>query len=402
MKRGYSCSGCQRGIVCLVAVLLFPVLAEGQLLTFTIDAVRESDGLTGSYPVETNIDWDLLAKFRGTIVFYMAIGSIDIVMTKLIDNGLSVDMPCAVATDVSLPSQRVIKGFVKDIAEKCQQKKVEPPGLVVIGYAVDSNPKLNWYMRQPLFGKNIVVTRNESGNEEFAQRIIQKGGSVIRFATIKLQPLTHTNAFVKGLAQIADYDWVIFTSPNGVEIFFQGLAEMQKDVRVLGSARIAVIGDVTAAKLKGFGIKADFVPSVYTSYDLARELLDFADLRTKKILCLRAENASDELPRLLLKQAGKVDTVSVYKVVPHRDQSDWLKDRIKQNQVDWITFASPSSVSSFFKQIDSDVVSGSRAKIASIGPMTSKELENVKIVPDAEAKKHTIDGLILAMENAAK
>jgi len=347
---------------------------------------------------KSNIDWNLLAKFSGTIVFYMGIGNLSFIAERLMENGMGADTPTAVIADATFPTQRVVKAALSDISENCKQQGIEPPAIIVIGAAADSNAQLNWFMKKPLFGKNIVVTRDTAGNAGFAAKIIDRGGNPIDFPTIEIRPLTHKNEFVRTLAKITEYDWIIFTSGNGVTIFFETVQGLGKDARVFGSAKIAAIGNGTAAKLSDFGIKADFVPSVFTGKELGKQLIAYTNLRSKKVLLLRSKIASNELVELLDKGGAEVQDVAVYTAVEEKSQCTWLIEEISNGRIDWLTFASPSSVNGFFEQIRSDLVNSGNVKVASIGPVTSERLKTLGVRIDVTAEDHTLDGLLDAIE----
>ncbi len=369
---------------------------------------------------KSNIDWPLLAKFGGTIVFYMAMGNLDFITGELIKNGVGKETPTAVIADVSLPNQRVVETSLAQISEKCKAEKIGPPAIVVVGAAAESDAGLNWFMNKPLFGKAIVVTRNEKGNADFAAKIIAEGGNPLKFTTIKIKPLTQSNRFLKTLAKIVEYDWIIFTSANGVTIFFDCLQSLGKDGRVFGSAKIAAIGSETAGRLSEFGIRADFVPSVFTSKELGKQLIGFANLQSKKVLLLRSQLAplevnrqgrqppprdrlltglaSNELAGLLIQAKAEVDDVAVYTVVAEKSECKWLAEKITEGTIDWLTFASPSSARGFFEQIGSELVNSSNIKVASIGPVTSEQLKNHGVRVDVQAAEHTIDGLLAAIK----
>jgi uroporphyrinogen III methyltransferase / synthase len=281
-------------------------------------------------------------------------------------------------------------------------RRTSPPAIIIIGEAAKRNSRLNWFMKKLLCGKNIVVTRDEKGNAEFAAKIIQRGGNAIELATIKIKPLTQTNQLLKISAKLAEFDWVIFTSSNGVSIFFDALREMGKDSRILGDAKIAAIGSETAAKLSEFGIRADFVPSVFTSEELGRQLTKYTNLRAKKVLLLRSELASDEFNKLLTEAGAEVQSAAIYKIVTQKNKCERLKKQISKGMIDWLTFASPSSVKGFFEQVSSDIKKASNVRIASIGPVTSQELKKFKIKVDVEADEHTTDGLLAAIEGTYK
>jgi uroporphyrinogen III methyltransferase/synthase len=308
------------------------------------------------------------------------------------------DTPAAVIADATLPTQRTTKAPLRLIADKCKQEKTEPPAIVVIGTAADSDDRLSWFMKKPLFGRNIVVTRDVPGNADFAAKIIQRGANPIQFPAIKLKPLTQTSQFLQTLAKLAEYDWIIFTSANGISIFFDYLQSLQKDSRVFGSVKIAAIGSETASRLNNFGIKADFVPTVFTGKELGKQLIGFANLKGRKVLLLRSDLASKELIELLEQAGAKVDDVPVYTTLTEKSECKWLKERISAGQIDWLTFASPSSAKGFFAQIRSDLANSSNVKVASIGPVTSEQLKNIGVRVDVEATEHTIDGLLAAIE----
>jgi uroporphyrinogen III methyltransferase/synthase len=347
---------------------------------------------------ESNIDWDLLARFRGTIVFYMAVGNLDSIAKRLMKNGMQKDTPTAVIADATLPTQRVVKAPLGRIADRCTQQQVGPPAIIVIGAAADSDSRLNWFMTMPLFGKSIVVTRDARGNAEFAAKIIGRGGNPIEFTAIKIRPLMNTSRFIRALARLMEYDWIIFTSSNGVEIAFDFLRTLGKDARVFGSAKIAAIGSETAAKLGEFGIKADFVPTVFTSKELGKQLVAFWNLHGKKVLLLRSHGASNELIEWLRHAGAEIDDVPAYRIATAKGKRSWLIRKITADETDWLTFASPSSARGFFEQIDFDLVNSSRLRVASIGPVTSEQLEELGVRVDVTAEEHTIDGLLRAIE----
>jgi len=347
---------------------------------------------------ESNIDWSCLAGFSGTIAFYMGVASLEFITDQLIEKGMDRDTPAAVIADATLPTQKMAKAPLRQIAEKCKQEKIEPPAVILIGPAADTGARFNWFVKKPLFGKNVVITRDTRGNADFAARIIRQGGNPLQFPTTEIIPLTETNRFLRTLAKITEYDWTIFTSANGVSIFFDVVRRLGKDARVFASAKIAAIGPQTADKLREFGITADFVPAAFTGRDLAKQLIAFTNLRDRKVLLLRSEAASKELPQILEQAQVQVDDVPLYAAQPVKGDCEKLKQDIAAGTIYWLTFASPSAVRAFFDQIPSNVINGSSTKVASIGPVTSAELKALGVRVDAEAAEHTIDGLLAAME----
>ncbi len=355
---------------------------------------READGKE-----ETNLDWDVLAHFPGTLVFYMGIGTLASIADNLIAHGMASETPVALVANATRPTQRVVRAPLGRIAEACAREQIEPPALIIVGAAAEGDTGLNWFMRQPLFGKTIVATRDPKGNAELAQKIVNRGGRPVEFTTVTIKPKTESNEFLKALAGIADHDWVIFTSPNGVTVFFDALAKLGKDARIFATVKLATLGVKTALSLERYGIRADFVPTVFTGRELGRQLMAHTNLREKRILLLRSELASNELPGLLLQAGADVQDVPIYTAVECKEDGRELLQQIQAGAIDWLTFASPSSARAFFARIPSDAVNASEAQVASIGPVTGAELVRLGVQVDLEAPEHTIDGMLAAIES---
>ncbi len=347
---------------------------------------------------QSSIDWGNLSHFSGTLCFYMAMENFDFIIEQLTSKGMSPDTPAAVIADATLATQRTVKATLATIANVCKSENIGPPAIIVIGATAKGDSRLEWLTKQPLFSKTIVITRDAEGNAELADKIVDKMGLAIELPVTKLKPLTDSTAFLKTLSEIKSYDWVIFTSATGVEQVFDVLSKLNKDARVFGSAKIAAIGTATASKLAKFGIRADFVPTTFTSRILAKELIETAQLRGRKVLLLRSKLASDELPDMLAKARAVVENVPVYTQEKNLCDLKNLSEMLAEKRIDWITFASPFAVTCFFEQIPAGFVKSSSAKVASVGPVTSKRLGEFGVKIDVEASEHTIDGMLAAME----
>jgi uroporphyrinogen III methyltransferase / synthase len=352
---------------------------------------------------QSKINWPLLAQFDGTLVFYMGMGNLESIAQNFIENGKPADTPAAVVCNVSLPTQKAAKGTLESISHLCTQEGIEAPAIIIIGNAADGDIRFDWLAKRPLFGKNIVLTRDAAGNNDFAEKIITRGGNPIQFPTIEIRPVNFRTMKTEDRIQnLEKYDWVVFTSANGVTIFFDAIQKQGKDARIFGRAKIATIGRQTAEKLAKLGIRADFVPDVYTSEELSAGLVKFSDLKDKKILLLRSQLASKELAESLGKAGAQVEDMAIYTAVPQNDDASELTEQIKAGQIDWLTFASPSAVDAFFKQINIGLFKTEKTRIASIGPVTSESLERLGVRVDVTAKVHTLDGLLDAIENVYK
>jgi uroporphyrinogen III methyltransferase/synthase len=312
------------------------------------------------------------------------------------------DTTVAVVTNATFPTQRMTKSTLGRVAQKCKEENVEPPAIIIIGRAADADPRFDWLRKLPLFGQTVVITRDTKGNAGLAAEVIERGANPLTFPTIELKSLTEKTDFLKALTRITEYDWIVFTSPNGVKLFFDLLKTLSKDSRVFAAAKIAAIGKETAAALATFGTKADLVPDTFTSQALAKQMIGSANLKGKKLLLLRSRIASDELPDLLRKAEAQIDDVPVYDVVRVKTDPEALITDIKEGKVNWLTFASPSAAESFFEQIPAELVNSSPAKVASIGPVTSEKLNVLGVGVHAEAAEHTVEGLLDAIELASR
>jgi uroporphyrinogen III methyltransferase/synthase len=296
--------------------------------------------------------------------------------------GLEADTNAIVVANASLPNQRIIIGSISNIADKCKKANLQPPAVMIIGKKC-----VSMLHGKPLFGKKIVMTRDAEGNAEFACRLTPRGAEAIDMPCFEIQEWTDKKEFRQAVEKIKNFDWVFFTSPAGVRIFFNGIRKLRKDVRIFGNVKIGCIGGETARAIEEYGINADFVPRHYTSADLTSEFVKKYRPRGKKILLLRSALAEE-----MEIEGAKTENVSIYTAV----KTNGGVSSIDEN-IDWITFASSFAVKCFFEKFELRDLGN--AMIASIGPVTTESLRKVGIEPTVEAKEHTIDGLIEAMEN---
>jgi uroporphyrinogen III methyltransferase/synthase len=342
---------------------------------------------------EVDIDFASLVKLGGTIVFYMAVKNMDKICPRLINAGLSADTNAFIVANACLANQRIVKGTVLDISRKCADEKIEPPAVLIIG-----KDCFSWFENLPLFDKNIVVTRDSQGNAELACKLAAMGARAIEYPAFKIQDLTDSEEFNQAVKEIANFNWVFFTSPKGVKLFFGALEKLNKDARVFGGTKIACIGSQTAAELDNFGIKADFTPKFFTSIEFARSFIKEHNPAGKKILLLRSALADNELAEKLSGNQAHVRQVSIYSAEKIKNDVSSLARQFKSDKIDWITFASSFAVKCFFE--DFKLKDLQKVKIASIGPATTEALKEIGITPAVEPAEHTIDGLIDAMEKA--
>jgi uroporphyrinogen III methyltransferase/synthase len=345
----------------------------------------------------SGIDWDALARFKGSIAFYMGLGNLSLIVSEFLTRGTHAQTPVCIIENATLPRQRVLRGTLSDIVAASADAGIGSPAIIIVGKAAAGQPRLDWFARLPLKGLRIATTRDAQGNSQFGQKVAALGGIAIPFETIRFKSLIDSNEFIAALARLSKYDWLIFTSHRGVEAFFESVTGFGKDARALGRTKVACVGDETAAALARFGIRADFVPTVFTGIDLAKQLIAAFDVTGKRMLLLRSAIAEPDLADLLKAADAVVDDVACYTSQPAAGDAVAIKEAITAGQVDWITFTSGSAARSFFTVVDASLLHGGKTKVASIGPVTSAELRKYGITVAAEAKDSTVDGILVAI-----
>ncbi len=351
---------------------------------------------------ESRLDYANMASFGGTIVFYMAMSRLDKITEGLMGHGKDPATLAAIVQHASTPRQRLLLSNLQDVAEQCRREGIEAPAIVIIGPTARTDTRKNWFMSQPLFGKRIVITRDRTGNEQFASLLSAEGAEAIAFDTIRIIDRTRETQVQQTLTQVSNFDWIFFTSANGIRYVFSALARMNHDVRALTGPKIACIGGESASCLAEFGVRADFVPTRYTSRAMVEELSKQESLAGKKIVLLRSGIAPDDLPRALIQRGAIVTDCPVYTVESQTNDPSMLLSQLSNNQIDWITFTSSSTVRSFFEPIPPDGVCASKVQIASIGSETTRQLKDLGVRVDLEAAVHTVRGMVDAMKGACR
>src|SRR5580658_2859161 len=262
---------------------------------------------------EPEVDWSQLAKAPGTKVVLMGIARIRQIADQLMANGMAADTPAAMIRWATTGRQQTLVGAVKTIADLAEKEDFKPPGLVVIGGVVRLREKLNWFERRPLFRRRIVVTRTREQASQLSRRLLELGADVLEVPTIRIVPPTQRLVIADVLLELNAYDWLVFTSPNGVSAFFEFFFKAFEDLRDIGGARIAAVGPATAAKLRELHLKVDAMPSEYVASKIAAVMAESGSLDNLKILLLRAEEANRELPRELESMGAIVDDAACYK-----------------------------------------------------------------------------------------
>jgi len=352
----------------------------------------------------TALDWEKLARGDGTLVFFMGVKNITNITANLIKHGRARSTPAAVIRWGTMAKQETIVSTLEKIALKIKQAHLRPPAITVIGPVVSLRRKLAWFERRPLFGQSIVVTRPQRQNAGLLALLDEAGAKIIEFPTIKTVPFSDYEILDKSIENLEAFDWAIFTSANGVKYFMERLKHYGRDRRRLNNIKIAAVGSATAGCLASFNIVADLVPEKYLAEGLMEEL-GKVQLKGRRILLPRAKKGRAILPEQLRKLGAEVVIAPVYETVAAETDTRELVAALKANQVDWVTFTSPSTAKNFVALLDDQLDIGQymkNVKVAAIGPIAAKATADLGIKVDVVADESTNAGLVAAIINAVR
>jgi len=352
----------------------------------------------------SSIDWPQVAKTPGTKVIMMGTDRIGTIARTLIDNGMAPATPIAMIRWGTTGQQQSIEGTLDTIGDVAKATRIGPPTVAVIGDVVKLRSKLNWFEHRPLFGQRIVVTRSREQAAQLSHQLIDLGADVLEVPTIKIEPPERKEGIVDALLELNSYDWLVFTSPNGVSSFFEYFFRQFHDMRDIGGCRIAAVGPATASKLKELHLQVDLMPDEALASSIAEAFAEFESIDNLKICLLRAEVATPGLPAALEAMGAIVDDIPCYRTVPETEDASGAAAKLLNAGADWITFTSASTVEHFHARFDLPALLKKfpQIKLASIGPETSKALLALNLKVDLEAKQHTSDGLIKGLLTAVR
>ena len=330
-----------------------------------------------------------------TLVFLMGLNNLDSIMKKLLELGKKPSTPVAVISCGTLPEQKSVLGTISDIAEKTRILDVRTPATIVVGEVASLGEAIGWHEKKPLFGKTIMVTREQEASSEFSELLASCGAKTIEFPTIKIKPVRNTREQELSVQNLADYDFLVFTSVNGVSNYFEVLASHGKDSRELKGKKIIAIGEKTSEELLKYNLTADYMPEVYTAEGII-SLAEKLNLDGRKILIPRALVAREFLPETLRAMGAMVEVLCVYEtLVPDhsKQELDAIKEGFSDAKIDLVTFTSSSTVTNFFSLLGKDPKLFAETGFACIGPITAATLLGFGFTPVATADIHTTRGL---------
>lgn len=340
---------------------------------------------------ETALDWPALAAFPGTLVFYMGVKRLAENAAALIEGGRDPEQPAAAIERGTWPGQRTVTATLGTIAQAVEREAIKAPALIVVGEVAARREELHWLERRPLHGRTVVVTRARAQASGLAKTLHGLGAQVVELPAIRIEPLTGAEEARAAARSIGEYDVICLTSPNGVELLFEAIADAGLDARALAGATVAAIGPGTARALAAHGIAADVVPERFVAEALV-EVLEDVEVEGKRVLVARAAEARDVLPDALRERGANVDVVALYETV--REAPDEKAIAAAQG-ADYVTFTSSSTVKNLLAALGDRFPAA--ARIVSIGPVTSETVRESGLEVAVEAGRHDVDGLLSAL-----
>jgi uroporphyrinogen III methyltransferase / synthase len=345
---------------------------------------------------EPELDWEGLAAFPGTLVFYMGVRQLERIASSLIAAGRPASQPAAVVERGTLPDQRTVTGTLATIAEVAEHEQVKAPAVTIVGAVAELAERLEWLPRRALAGHTVAVTRARAQASELARRLAELGATVVQAPSIRVRAISDPTP---PPLDPTPYDLICLTSPNGVRFLFERLAAGGRDARALAGARLAAIGPGTARALAERGVAADVVPERFVAESLVEAL---AGVEVRRALVARAREARDVLPDALRERGAEVEVLALYETVAEPLSEQTLA---AARTADYITFTSSSTVRFFLQAVAAGQTGTGSAvsvlspstRIVSIGPVTSATLRECGLEPHVEAQRHDIDGLVDAL-----
>ena len=341
----------------------------------------------------SSIDYAQLANAPGTKVFVMGVGRLREITGSFIQHGAAAETPIALTQWATTGAQKTIVGTLADIADIAESVNFGSPAVAVIGDVVREREKINWFEKRPLFGKRIVVTRTREQAGELSKALRDLGADVIELPTIRIEHPEDKQSFAEMVTHAHEYDWLVFTSPNGVERFFTAFFATYPDARSLGNPRIAAIGAGTAQKIREYRFAVDLIPEKFVAEGLI-DAFKKESVENLTMLWIKAAESRDVIYDGLIKLGAIVDECIAYRTVPETEDPTGAKARLAEQGADLITFTSSSTADHFFA-LGLDWPEGCAA--ASIGPVTSQTLRKHGMPPAFEENPHDIPGFVSAI-----
>lgn len=347
---------------------------------------------------DSMLAWDKIATGAGTLVFLMGMANLSHIAEKLMENGRDPRTPVALIRWGTRPEQRTLVGTLENIVDQAQAADFKHPVIIVVGEVVKLREQLQWFERKPLFGRRVVITRARNQANEFADCIEALGGEAWEFPTIAITPPLDFGPLDRAVQEVRQYNWIIFTSVNGVEAFFDRMRQLEKDIRDLCGIRLCAIGPKTRAALESYGLRIEYMPEEYVA-EAVIEQFRGENMHSKRVLLPRANIARKLLPEALREMGAIVDEVVAYRTVKGGGDINRLKEMLRSGSIHAVTFTSSSTVQNFVEMLGREemptLLDG--VVVACIGPITADTARRCDLPVHVTAKEYTIEGLTRAL-----
>lgn len=331
-----------------------------------------------------NIPFKEISKLNGTLVFLMGVSSMPFLMEGLLNAGMNPDTKAAIVENGTRYNQRKVIATISTLVEKANQYKIKSPAIIAVGNVCSLSNEFDWFMKKPLFGENVVVTRPKNSIGTLSDRLRELGAEVIEY------PCIDTIELDIDIPEIDKFDVITFSSKTAVEIFFKKLFAKGKDARYLNKVKIGAVGTQTAEELKKYAIIADFIPSIFDGAHLGKLISESIE-KNEKVLILNALKTSGDLEKSFEESEISFERIALYETIYKNDQSEELKNKIESNLVNWVLFTSASTVNGFVKSMDN--LNKNNIKALCIGEQTLKAAKEFGF--DCEVSdKASIDSMI--------
>lgn len=352
---------------------------------------------------DSSIDWAKISTGAGTLVFLMGMANLPHITKRLVENGRSPKTPAALVRWGTRPEQRTLVGTLENISRKAESEGFKNPALIIVGEVVTLREKLSWFEKKPLFGKRILVTRSREQASVLSEALESMGAEPLEFPTISVAEPEDYSPLDRALDNLGSYRWVIFTSVNGVESFFERLRYHHKDIRALCGAEICAIGPKTREALEKYGLVVDYVPVEFRAEEILK-VLQGKVAAGDRVLMPRADIARKILPEALTRLGALVDEVTAYRTVPGEGQGVRIAEMLKKGEIHVVTFTSSSTVRNFVNMLGVTDINSllSDVTVACIGPVTADTAREMGIEAALVAEEYTIEGLVKSILNYCK
>lgn len=348
----------------------------------------------------SQVDWRSYGALKNTtLAIYMGMGRLEFILAELQAGGLASDTPAAVVQWASLGRQRSVSATVADLPARVAEAGLAAPAIIFIGEVVRDHEAIDWFEHLPLFGRRVAITRTRDQNSELREKLETLGAEVLELPLITITKDVDKFNFVEILAELGTYDWIVFTSANGVRYFFEEFLKGFKDIRALGLLRFACIGRATAREIEKYHVRVECMPDTATGLSLADALIETGSLDSAKVIVVTGNLNRDKLVKKLEAGRAIVDRMQIYKTEKTDLSDDPVADDFRQHGADAILFASSSAADSFAAQSASlELAKGAKKPlVGSIGEQTSESLVEHGMEPDFKAAKPSLDSLIEAL-----